>query len=98
MKKYRFNMLSLNLETTRRCNLKCLFCARGHAQNMDMSPVVIDTTLDQLQKNNVYVESLRLNGGEPFLAPDSIEYSRRNHKTGITFCNLCRVYQRHCTQ
>jgi len=67
-------MLSLNLETTRRCNLKCLFCARGHAQNMDMSPVVIDTTLDQLQKNNVYVESLRLNGGEPFLAPDSIEY------------------------
>lgn len=37
---------------------------------MDMSPAVINATLDQVK--DAYINCLRLNGGEPFLAPDAI--------------------------
>lgn len=62
----------LSFEITRRCNMNCDFCSRGKAQNIDITPAIIDKTLDEVK--NYYINSLRLNGGEPFLNADMIEY------------------------
>lgn len=63
---------SLSLELTRRCNMKCEFCCRGNAQNLNMSKQVIDKTLTEIQELDIH--NLRLNGGEPFLVKDEILY------------------------
>lgn len=87
MSEYRYGMATLSLELTRRCNLQCDFCARGRAQDMDMSRQVIDAVLDQMQ--DVYINDLRLNGGEPFLSPDAIAYlvdKIIQRKTHIGYC------------
>ena len=70
MQKYKYEMITLNMELTRRCNMQCAFCARGQAQNIDMSHEVIDATLNQL--NGVYINNLRLNGGEPLLGSEAL--------------------------
>ena len=57
---------------TRRCNLKCKFCAKGEPQNIDISKSIIDKTLDEMQ--GVFINSLRVSGGEPLLVPELIEY------------------------
>lgn len=62
----------ISFELTRRCNMNCTFCARGKAQNLDMSKEIIDKTLNEIQP--YYIDCIRLNGGEPFLCPDMIEY------------------------
>lgn len=68
----RYTMNTLCLDITRACNLSCAFCARGPAQNKDMSKEIVDATLDQLQ--DVFIREIRLSGGEPLLCPDMIEY------------------------
>ena len=57
---------------TRRCNLKCKFCAKGEPQDIDISKSIIDKTLDEMQ--GVFINSLRVSGGEPLLVPELIEY------------------------
>lgn len=57
---------------TRRCNLKCKFCAKGEPQDLDISKSIIDKTLDEMQ--GVFINSLRVSGGEPLLVPELIEY------------------------
>ena len=57
---------------TRRCNLKCKFCAKGEPQDLDISKLIIDKTLDEMQ--GVFINSLRVSGGEPLLVPELIEY------------------------
>lgn len=57
---------------TRRCNLKCKFCAKGEPQDLDISKSIIDKTLDEVQ--GVFINSLRVSGGEPLLVPELIEY------------------------
>lgn len=69
---YPKRMLSLAFELTRRCNLNCPFCSKGDPQNMDITKEIIDKTLDEVQ--NLYIEDIRLSGGEPFLNPDMIVY------------------------
>lgn len=86
---HKYELINLNLEVTRRCNLQCDFCARGRAQNLDMSHEVIDAALDQMQ--GVYIHSIRLNGGEPFLAPDVIEYivdGVIKRRLAIAYCHV----------
>lgn len=61
---------SLFFEITRKCNLKCEHCMRGKAQNITMSKEIIDNVLDQIW----YVKDINITGGEPFLAPDELEY------------------------
>ena len=63
---------SFAFEVTRRCNLNCDFCARGQAQNLDITHEIIDKALDEI--NGIYVYGIRLTGGEPFLAEEPIEY------------------------
>ena len=57
---------------TRRCNLKCRFCAKGEPQDLDISKSIIDKTLDEMR--SVSINSLRVSGGEPLLVPELIEY------------------------
>ena len=61
--------MSLMLEVTRRCNLRCEHCMRGEPQNVDMSDEVLEKTFSNINA----VISLSLTGGEPFLAPHVIE-------------------------
>lgn len=67
-----FSLSCLSFEITRRCNMNCDFCSRGKAQNIDITPAIIDKALDEVK--NCYINSLRLNGGEPFLNADMIKY------------------------
>ncbi len=68
------SLFTLSVEMTRKCNMNCSFCARGKAQNMDITKEVIDKMLDEILANDIYINALRLNGGEPTLNPDGIEY------------------------
>lgn len=52
--------------------MKCDFCSRGDAQNIDISKEIIDKTLDEVSNFGIY--TIRLNGGEPFLNEDMICY------------------------
>lgn len=65
-------MQTLCFDLTRRCNLACKFCARGPAQNQDISKEVIDATLDQMK--GVFIWSIRFSGGEPLLNPFALDY------------------------
>ncbi len=46
-KKFYRYMECLAIEMTRRCNLNCKFCAKGKAQNVDITHEIIDKTLDE---------------------------------------------------
>ena len=72
IKSFKTYLWCLGIEVTRRCNLKCKFCARGDSQNKNISKDVIDKVLDELK--GTYIETLRITGGEPFLVPEIIEY------------------------
>lgn len=62
----------LSFEVTRRCNMDCIFCSRGKAQHLDITKEIIDKALDEV--SNTMIGSLRISGGEPFLAPKVIKY------------------------
>lgn len=58
----------LVIEVTRKCNMNCMHCLRGKAQDLDFDPILLKTFLSKLE----YVSTLTMGGGEPSLAPDSI--------------------------
>ena len=66
-------MSCLGLELTRRCNLRCDFCCKGDAQNLDMSKEIINKTFSEVQ--GAYIRSICLHGGEPLLVPELIRYT-----------------------
>ena len=68
-----YNIRSLFLETTRRCNLCCDHCMRGDAQNLDLTKELIDELFDKLK--GVNITTLVFTGGEPTLNPDIIVYT-----------------------
>lgn len=68
----KINFLTLALQVTRRCNLKCDLCGKGEPQNIDITKEIVDKTFDEVQ--NYYISDLRLNGGETFLNPEIITY------------------------
>ena len=61
---------SFCFEITRKCNMKCLHCMRGEAQDLTISKQVIDECLDNIAGMYDFI----LTGGESFLEPDMIEY------------------------
>ena len=69
----RYIIDSLFLETTRRCNIKCDFCMRGDAQNLDLTTELIDEMFDKLR--NCDIKTLVFTGGEPSLTPELIVYT-----------------------
>lgn len=68
----KISFLTLALQVTRRCNLKCDLCGKGEPQNIDITKAIVDKTFDEIQ--NYYISDLRLNGGETFLNPEMIVY------------------------
>lgn len=81
----KYNIDSLVIEITRKCNMKCPHCLRGPAQNKEIDGRYIDT----LFKNVNYVSTITFTGGEPSLAPhkirETIELAKKN---GVEFGNF----------
>jgi len=61
---------NLEMIVTEKCNLNCGHCLRGGCSNNYMSDRVIRATLDQISE----VGCLIINGGEPLLALDRLEF------------------------
>lgn len=55
----------LVLESTRQCNLKCPHCLRGDAEEVFMTPHVLDILAEQIHGGQV--GTLTISGGEPTL-------------------------------
>lgn len=68
MEKLIFN--DLTIELTRRCNMACVHCLRGDAQDKSMCKAHIDALLDQTQ----VIGHLHFAGGEPTLEIGLMEY------------------------
>lgn len=66
----KMKLMHLVIETNRQCNLNCTHCGRGDAQDITITPEIIDKLLDQID----FIVELDLTGGEPFLHPEIIEY------------------------
>lgn len=84
MKRY---LKAVNFELTRRCNMNCEFCARGTAQNKDITTEIIDKAIDELGKFEIY--GIMITGGETLLNKQGFLYLideiiRRNFK----ICNF----------
>ena len=59
---------SLELELTRKCNMTCLHCMRGDAQNLSMSDDVIRAAFSKIR----CAQTVLLTGGEVSMVPDRI--------------------------
>ena len=60
----------IELKVTRRCNMNCLHCYCGEPQDINMTPDIIDSFLQQVNS----IDKLRITGGEPFLNLDILKY------------------------
>ena len=83
----RLTYSNLAIEITRRCNLKCAHCFRGDAQDLNMSPEVIDAFFDHTQA----IYRLVFTGGEPFLNLEGMRYfleSAKRHNVLIASVNI----------
>lgn len=60
----------LGIEITRKCNYNCVHCLKGDAQDLTITPEIIETVFSQID----YCSEIFLFGGEPLLAIDMIEY------------------------
>ncbi len=67
---FKLSYKELAIEVTRRCNMQCSHCMRGHAENHTISKEVVDRLLDEVS----VVGRLLLTGGEPFLEPEMMDY------------------------
>ena len=68
MNKYVFK--GMDIELTRRCNMTCLHCLRGDAQDRTISTEIIDKIIADT-KNCI---TLYICGGEPLLETDRLKY------------------------
>lgn len=79
MKKYKFD--ALGVEITRRCNLKCLHCCRGDAQDLTITPEIVDAIFENVEE----CPKWELTGGETLLAMEMLEYFIK----ALTHSNIC---------
>jgi len=63
---------TVQFELTRRCNDNCIHCCRGEAQELELSPEVIDAFFEN--NNIVSLGRFLLSGGEPTLGAAAFEY------------------------
>ena len=54
--------------------MNCPFCARGQAQNINISKEIIDKSFSEIVGTDTFIHTIRINGGEPFLSQDIIIY------------------------
>lgn len=102
-------LLSLELEFTKKCNLRCIYCYASAGGSLDG-----ELTLDELigtieQGRQLGVKKIvLLGGGEPFLFPHIKEVIQHIHSLGLSqavFTNgtsltkdLCRFLSDHCVK
>lgn len=60
----------LIFEVTRKCNMQCDHCLRGHAENKDLTKEIVDKVLDQID----CIDCLNFTGGEVTLNVEIIRY------------------------
>lgn len=68
IQKYRIKWLGI--EITRKCNYKCVHCLRGDAQNLTITPEIIDTVFSQCYQ----IDKIVILGGETLLELDMLQY------------------------
>ena len=64
---------NLDIEVTRRCNLRCEHCMRGESQNININKDYIDVLLDNPEIKQI--DKILFTGGEPTLNPEIIIYT-----------------------
>lgn len=69
----KFILHQLALETTRKCNMKCEHCMRGLSQDIELSPEMVDSILENEEIERI--DSICFSGGEPTLNPNIIIYT-----------------------
>lgn len=65
---YKYEILSV--EITRKCNLKCVHCLRGDAQNISITPLILDKLFDNVKDCKI----ITIMGGETLLELDMLDY------------------------
>jgi sulfatase maturation enzyme AslB (radical SAM superfamily) len=79
----KLKLSGLQLELTRRCNLKCRHCYKGAAENLDMDARIPGEVLDYFKD----IEFIQLYGGESQLNPDGLAQIYDALKTNKTRFN-----------
>lgn len=69
--KPKYELGTVMVELTRRCNMKCSHCLRGPAQCRDMSDEVMDRLGELIQGRDISI--VHLGGGENALVPHRVE-------------------------
>lgn len=65
----KYHLTDLMIEVTRRCNMCCVHCLRGDAQQLDLDMEHVRRLFDKVSE----IHTLTLTGGEPSLVPHIIE-------------------------
>jgi radical SAM protein with 4Fe4S-binding SPASM domain len=81
----REGLLSLELEFTRACNLRCIYCysSAGEARERELSPAEIIAVIEQARRLGAR-KIVLLGGGEPFLFPHITEIIRHIYSLGLS--------------
>jgi sulfatase maturation enzyme AslB (radical SAM superfamily) len=87
--------MDVTLITTHRCNLSCEYCYAGEHYKREMSPEVVERSLDLLFSDGADVAQLSFFGGEPFLAFDTMCRAIEGAKSRAAFLGREVVFQ--CT-
>ncbi|MBF0545527.1 MAG: radical SAM protein [Candidatus Riflebacteria bacterium] len=81
----------IQLEITYQCNLLCKHCNRHcnlsflpYLKDADMTEEQIDRFIEQIKKNQVHLDQLRVLGGEPLLHPLIVSFLFKLHRELMT--------------
>jgi len=80
----RGDLLSLDIELTKRCNLRCLYCyaAPGEKQKDELSFEELKNTIDEAR--GLGLRTLTLTGGEPLLDEKYFDIATYAHECGLS--------------
>lgn len=81
----KINIYSLSIEITRQCNMCCIHCMRGNAENTNLNPNILNSFLKQVKD----ITTLTITGGEPSLVPEiMIKLLRKFQKYKVAVGNI----------
>ena len=81
----KINIYSLSIEITRQCNMCCIHCMRGDAENVNLNPNILNSFLKQVKD----ITTLTITGGEPSLVPEiMIKLLRKFQKYKVAVGNI----------
>lgn len=68
---YMIHVDNLVFEIPRQCNMNCLHCLRGEAENLNISLNIIEATLDKVKS----ISTITFSRGEPSLNVEAMKYT-----------------------